>query len=57
MRIRVKCPATGRIFSAEAMQIGGRMCWISTEGANLGVVGMPISPYKIMHVIEGRRRE
>jgi hypothetical protein len=57
MRIRVKCPSTGRVFSASAVELSGRLYWVSSEGATLGLVGRSIAPYRILHFLSEGAKE
>ena len=57
MRIRVKCASTGRVLSASAETINGRLYWVSSEGATLGLVGRSIAPYRILHFLDEGAKE
>lgn len=57
MRIRVKCASTGRVLSAGTETINGRLYWVSSEGAILGLVGRSIAPYRILHFLSEGAKE
>lgn len=57
MKARMLCTTTGAVFTAHVVCHEGRQLWYSDEGAYIGVVGGPLSPYRILHVLDERRKE
>jgi len=57
MKARILCTTTGAVFTAHVVISAGRHLWYSSEGAYIGIVGQPLYPYMIQHIIEEKRKE